>query len=183
MSYASIALLALDAYDATTAVIAGIIVTGQIVEMIRKYCRQADNATSERLLREHVESVSAHGVGCSEHTCGNPLLLRYVLERCAALNIPGPALAAYRTAMDEAIGTDVETGAAEAEEFARWNESRPALTTMHLEGFRMEATSAAQAPAPAPAPADGAAGVLEALWVRAPLVGLLAAWRWRRRAR
>ena len=38
------------------------------------------------------------------------------------------ALDAYRAAMEAAIGADIESAAA-AEEFVRWNESRPALTT------------------------------------------------------
>ena len=156
-------------------------ITGRMVETIRKGYWAADDATTERLLREHVESVAAHGVGCSEHTCGNPRLLRYVLEQGAAMNIPGPALEAYRAALEEAIGADIETAAAEAEEFVRWNESRPALTTMNIEGFRMEESADDAEPLPAP-PASGADdGVWTPLWVGAPLVGLLAVWRWRRR--
>ncbi len=105
-------------------------ITGRMVETIRKGYWETDAATLERLLREHVESVAAHGVGCSRHTCGNPRLLRYVLEQGAAMNIPSPALESYRAAMEAAIGADIETAAAEAEAFVRWNESRPALTTM-----------------------------------------------------
>ena len=156
-------------------------ITGRMVETIRKGYWAADDETTERLLREHVDSVAAHGVGCSMHTCGNPRLLRYVLEQGAVMNIPGPALEAYRSAMEEAIGTEVETAAAEAEAFVRWNESRPALTTMNIEGFRMEESADASEPLPAP-PASGADdGVWTPLWVGAPLVGLLAVWRWRRR--
>ena len=156
-------------------------ITGRMVETIRKGYWAADDATTERLLREHVDSVATHGVGCSEHTCGNPRLLRYVLEQGAAMNIPGPALEAYRAAMEEAIGADIETAAAEAEAFVRWNESRPALTTTSIEGFRMEESADAAEPLPVP-PASGADdGVWAPLWVGAPLVGLLAIWRWRRR--
>ena len=155
-------------------------ITGRMVETIRKGYWAADEATTERLLREHVESVATHGVGCSLHTCGNPRLLRYVLEQGTVMNIPGPALETYRTAMEEAIGTDIETAAAEAEEFVRWNESRPALTTTSIEGFRMQESADAAEPLPAP-PASGADdGVWTPLWVGAPVLGLLAIWRWRR---
>ncbi len=158
-------------------------ITGRMVETIRKGYWAADDATTERLLREHVESVAAHGVGCAEHTCGNPRLLRYVLEQGAVMNIPGPALEAYRAAMEEAIGADIETAAAEAEEFVRWNESRPALTTTNIEGLRMEESADAAEPLPAP-PASGADdGVWAPLWVGAPVLGLLAVWRWRRHRR
>ena len=156
-------------------------ITGRMVETVRKGYWAADDATTERLLREHVESVAAHGVGCSEHTCGNPRLLRYVLEQGAMMNIPGPALEAYRAAMEEAIGADIETAAAEAEEFVRWNESRPALTTMNIEGFRMEESADDAEPLPAPPASGSEDGVWTPLWVGAPLVGLLAIWRWRRR--
>ena len=54
------------------------------------------------------------------------------------MNIPGPALAAYRAAMEEASGADIETAATEAEEFVRWNESRPALTTSTSRNCRRE---------------------------------------------
>ena len=158
-------------------------ITGRMVETIRKGYWAADDATTERLLREHVESVAIHGVGCSEHTCGNPRLLRYVLEQGAVMNVPGPALEAYRAAVEAAIGADVETAAAEAEEFVRWNESRPALTTMNVEGFRMEESADAVEPLPVP-PASGADdGLWTPLRVGVPVLGLLAIWRWRRHRR
>ena len=65
-------------------------ITGRMVETIRKGYWETDAATLERLLREHVDSVAEHGVGCSVQTCANPRLLRYVLEQGAVMNIPGP---------------------------------------------------------------------------------------------
>ena len=156
-------------------------ITGRMVETIRKGYWSADDATLDRLLREHVDSVAAHGVGCSTHTCGNPRLLRYVLEQGAVMNIPGPALEAYRTAMEEAIGADIESAAAEAEEFVRWNESRPSLTTMNIEGYRMEESAEAAELLPATPSSGSDDGVWTPLWVGVPVLGLLALWRWRRR--
>ena len=158
-------------------------ITGRMVETIRKGYWAADDATTERLLREHVESVALHGVGCSEHTCGNPRLLRYVLEQGAVMNVPGPALEVYRAAMEAAIGADVETAAAEAEEFVRWNESRPALTTMNVEGFRMEESADAVEPLPVPPGSGADDGLWTPLRVGVPVLGLLAIWRWRRHRR
>ena len=158
-------------------------ITARMVETIRKGYWAADDATTERLLREHVESVAAHGVGCSEHTCGNPRLLRYVLEQGAVMNIPGPALETYRAAMEEAIGADIESAAAEAEEFVRWNESRPRLTTMNIEGLRMEESADETEPLPVPPSSGADDGVWAPLWVGAPVLGLLAIWRWRRNRR
>ena len=153
-------------------------ITGRMVETIRKGYWAASDATTERLLREHVDSVATHGVGCAVHTCGNPRLLRYVLERGAAMNLPGPALEVYRAAMEEAIGTDIETAAAAAEEFVRRNEARAAAPmTTSIDGYRMtETTEGSTLPPTVPASratADGWA----ALWVGLPLLGLLAAWR------
>ena len=158
-------------------------ITARMVETIRKGYWEADEATIERLLREHVDSVAVHGAGCSVQTCGNPRLLRHVLERGAEMNIPGPALDAYRAAMEAALGADIETAAAEVEEFVRWNESRPAFTTMNLEGLRMEATSDAPERLPSPSPSGAPIQARDALWVGAPLIGVLAVWRWRRRLR
>ena len=153
--------------------------TARMVETIRKGYWEADDETVARLLREYVESVEAHGVGCAEHTCGNPRLLQYVLERGTVMNIPGPSLDAFAAAMEEAIGMDIDTAAAAAEEFVRRNEARPSLTTTsNLEGFRMEATR--EGDEPIPAPSLMADGPWDALWVGVPVLGLLAVWRWRR---
>ena len=157
-------------------------ITGRMVETIRKDYWAADDATTERLLREHVQSVAAHGVGCSSHTCGNPRFLRYVLERGAAMNVPGPVLEAYRAAMEQAIGADIETAAAVAEEFARRNDARlarPANTG--IEGYLMTETTRDSAPSPDVASTNPLADGWDSLWVGLPAVGLLLAWRHLRR--
>ena len=152
-------------------------ITGRMVETIRKGYWAADDATTERLLREHVESVAAHGVACSSHTCVNPRLQRYVLEQGAAMNVPGPLLEAYRAAMEQATGTDIETAAAAAEEFVRRNDARSARpANTGVEGYRMTETTEDSAPSPA-VPATGpAAETWAPLWVGLPVLGLLVAW-------
>ena len=157
-------------------------ITARMVETIRKGYWEADEATTRRLLSEYVESVATHGVGCAGHTCGNPRLLQYVLDEGAVMNIPGPSLDTFRTAMEEAIGTDIARAAAAAEDFVRRNEARPATMTRNLEGFRMEATLDDAVPVPAPRSAGEASdGAWDALWVGVPLLGFLVAWRIRRR--
>ena len=157
-------------------------ITARMVETIRKGYWAADEATTRRLLSEYVESVATHGVGCAGHTCGNPRLLQYVLDEGAVMNIPGPSLDTFRTAMEEAIGTDIASAAAAAEDFVRRNEARPATMTRNLEGFRMEATLDDAVPVPAPRSAGEASdGAWDALWVGVPLLGFLVAWRIRRR--
>ena len=157
-------------------------ITGRMVETIRKDYWAADYATTERLLREHVESVAGHGVGCSFHTCGNPRFLRYVLEQGKAMNVPGPVLEAYRAAMAQAIGADVETAAAAAEEFARRNDARSARpANIGIEGYRMTETTEDSAPSPDAASSSPVADRWAPLWVGLPAVGLLLAWRQLRR--
>ena len=153
--------------------------TGRMVETIRKGYWDADKATRERLLAEYIESVNTYGVGCSEHTCGNPRLLEYVLEAGADANIPVPLLDAFKQAMERAIGGDIATAARAAEEFVRRNETMPPAYTENIEGLRMKETE--QAP-DLPASVSSPSGELDVLWVGLPLVALLIAWRMRRRA-
>jgi len=154
--------------------------TARMVETIRKDYWNADEETTRRLLSEYVESVAAFGVGCAGYTCGNPRLLQYVLDEGAVMNIP--SLDTFRTAMEEAIGTDIATAAAAAEDFVRRNEARPSTMTRNLEGFRMETTVDDAVPVPAPRSAGEASdGAWDALWVGVPLLGFLVAWRIRRR--
>ena len=156
--------------------------TARMVETIRKEYWHADEETTARLLSEYVESVATHGVGCAGHTCGNPRLLQYVLDTGAVMNIPGPLLDTFRTAMEEAIGVDIATAAAAAEEFVRRNEARPATMTRNLEGFRMDESIDAAVPVPEPrSTGEASDGPWEALWVGVPLLGVLVAWRIRRR--
>ena len=158
-------------------------ITGRMVETIRKGYWEADEATVERVIREHVESVASHGVGCSSHTCGNPRLLRYVLETGGAMNIPGPALEAYRAAMEKAIGTDIEVAAAAVEEFVRRNEARSASpANPSIEGYRMTQTNEGSAPLPPIPPASPASDGWTPLWVGLPLAGFLVLWNRRRRS-
>ena len=100
------------------------------------------------------------------------------------MNVPGPLLETYRTAMEQATGTEIETAAAAAEEFARRNDARsarPAITG--IEGYRMTETTEGSAPSPAVPATNPAADSWAPLWVGLPLLGLLAAWsRFRRRA-
>ena len=156
--------------------------TARMVETIRKGYWESNEETTRRLLSEYVGSVATYGVGCAEHTCGNPRLLQYVLDQGAVMNIPGPLIDTFRTAMEEAIGIDIATAAAAAEDFVRRNEARPATMTRDLEGFRMDETIDASVPLPEPrSTGEASDGAWDALWVGVPLLGFLVAWRIRRR--
>ena len=152
--------------------------TARMVETIRKGYWDADQATQDRLLQEYIESVNEYGVGCSEHTCANPRLLKYVLDKGADAGIPVPELEGFQQAMEQAIGRDIADAARAVEEFVRRNETMPPAYTENLEGFRMDETHQGQDVA---ATVSEPSGELEVLWVGLPVLGLLLAWRLRRR--
>ena len=56
-------------------------ITARMLETVRKGYWKADAATQKKLLEEYVDSVNRHGVGCAEHTCGNPRLQKFVMEQ------------------------------------------------------------------------------------------------------
>jgi hypothetical protein len=58
---------------------------------------KTDEQIEKKLLEEYLESVNQHGVGCAEHTCGNPRLSKYVVERAKSLGIPVPAIEGFQT--------------------------------------------------------------------------------------
>ena len=156
---------------------------GRMVETIRKGYWKADRETLDRLLNEYVESVNTHGVGCAEHTCGNPRLLVYLLDQARIAEIPVAALEAFQREFERAIGIDIRTAARAAEEFVRRNEAETTVTES-LQGFRLEVSvSEREAPAPAvPLPDSLGDGERAALWVGLPVLGLLVAWRfWQHR--
>ena len=68
----------------------------------------ADAATEKKLLEEYVESVNRHGVGCAEHTCGNPRLQQYVMERGLRAGIPVPNLEGFKREMEKATGQEID---------------------------------------------------------------------------
>ena len=92
--------------------------TARMVETVRKGYWKADAATQKKLLEEYVDSVNRHGVGCAEHTCGNPRLQKYVMEQGLAAGIPVPALEGFQQAMEKATGQAIDPAAEREESFA-----------------------------------------------------------------
>ena len=84
--------------------------TARMVETVRKGYWKADAATQKTLLEEYVDSVNRHGVGCAEHTCGNPRLQKYVMEQGLKAGIPVPALEGFKQAMEKATGQAHRSG-------------------------------------------------------------------------
>ena len=161
--------------------------TARMIETVRKDYWDADIETETRLLDEYIDSVNRHGVGCAEHTCGNPRLSQYVLDRALELGIPVPAIESFQEAMEQAIGVQITSAAMAAVDFVRRNEAlfedssvpEDISSVPQVEGFMMNETQSSQ-PVPQAVPSGLSNGDWDGLWVGLPLLGLLFAWRWRR---
>ena len=158
-------------------------ITARMVETVRKGYWKADAATTEKLLREYVKSVNQYGVGCSEHTCGNPRFQKYVTEQAKAVGIPVPTIEGFQRAMERATQSNINAAAKAAEDFVRRNEAAPAEVSQNavpapLQGYVMEMEERSHA-APAQASAAPSPSDWDGLWIAVPMLALLFGWRWR----
>ena len=174
-------------------------IVARMLETTRKGYWQADAETRATLVREYVESVAEHGVGCSDNTCGNPRLLEYVVEQARAANVPAPDITAFVAALESATGEPIETLAEAARELAAANEASlanravpgPAATApesidaAELRGYLMRNVEEPETPASdeaAPAqPADEWSRAVEGLTLAVVVLGALLLWRRRHR--
>jgi cobaltochelatase CobN len=167
-------------------------ITARMLETVRKGNWKADAATEKKLLEEYVASVNAHGVSCAEHTCGNPRLQQFVMERGLRAGIPVPALEGYKQAMEKATGEAIDTGAEREAAFSRRNEAQmaarleavpaPSRFSRQLEGFLMEQRDRSAQPQNQ-ARRDGLPSAWAGVYTSLPVLGLLLVWRWRRKRR
>jgi cobaltochelatase CobN len=170
-------------------------ITARMTETVRKGYWKADAATEKKLIEEYMESVNKHGVGCSEFTCGNPRLSKYMMEQAKAMGIPTPVIDGFQKAMEKAIGQQVSKAATQVENFVERNETQnnaaapnqvsqnsapsPAAPS-ELQGYLMEVTEQNR-PKPSQSSQLPTTGEWDALWVSLPVLALLCAWQWRRR--
>lgn len=163
--------------------------TARMIETVRKGYWKADAATTKKLIEEYVSSVERHGVGCSGNTCGNPRLSKFVVEQGLRSGVPVPLLEGFERAMEQAMGGDVNAAAQEAADFAQRNDAQmqarlesipvPGRDARQIEGYVMEQQDRSQRQPERPA---AAIGELEAIWAALPVLAILVAWRWKRRA-
>ena len=166
--------------------------TARMVETVRKGYWKADAATQKRLLEEYIESVNEHGVGCAEHTCGNPRLQKYVIDEAVRAGIPVPAIEGFQRAMEQATGTQVNPAAEDAANFAERNDRRmaenlaavPAISRVanRIKGYVMEQRERSQ-DTPQSSSATMPSAEFQVLIGGVPLIAALIAWRWRRKRR
>jgi len=170
--------------------------TARMVETVRKGYWDADTATQRKLIAEYVDSVNQHGASGAEHTTGNARLSKFVMDRGRELGVPVPALEGFQQVMEKAMGTNMSSAASTMESFVRRNEAPltaqpqqpitqnnvPSVERPTLQGYMMSVTERSQA---APKQAEAVvitSGDLDSLYVGLPILGILLAWRLRRRA-
>jgi cobaltochelatase CobN len=165
-------------------------ITARMVETIRKGNWKANAATEKRLIQEYVDSVNTHGVGCAEHTCGNPRLQKYVMEQGRKMGIPVPALDGFQQAMEKATGEAVSSGAERLDSYVQQNDAKlaarlndvpaPSAMASQLQGYLMDEQKTA-----AQAMNDTRQASMSNEWQIAlttlPVLAVLLAWRHRRR--
>jgi cobaltochelatase CobN len=155
-------------------------IAARMLETVRKGYWKADAATRATLLREYVSHVAAHGVNCTEVSCGNARLLEYVLQQAPLAGVPVPLVDQARRAFEQAMKEKVEAAAQRLAEFARTNDARETASGGRapgdqVSGYRMEQQRENRAPA------AGGAEVVPP-WTRTlvwalPLLVLLGLWR------
>jgi len=98
--------------------------TARMIETIRKDYWKADAGTRGKLVREYLESVNKHGVNCTDVSCGNARLLRYVMQQAVGAGVPAPMIVKARAALEKAMGRSIESASSDLEAFAKRNDAR-----------------------------------------------------------
>jgi cobaltochelatase CobN len=165
-------------------------ITARMLETVRKGYWKADAATQKKLLEEYVGSVNRHGVGCAEHTCGNPRLQQFVMEQGLRAGVPVPALEGFKQAMEKATGQAIDPAAESLESFAKQNDAQmaanlatvpaPSRNARQLEGYLMEEREQSSRN---DARRDAAVNEYLTLLASVPVLALLLVWRWKRRVK
>lgn len=159
-------------------------ITARMIETIRKDYWKADEQTRARLVNDYLENVTTHGVNCTDVSCGNARLLRYVMEQAAGAGVPAPTIAKARAAFEKAMGRTIDAAASDLEAFARRNDAREvadrsaareALAQGRVEAPQTPAQARARSNArvPAPTPASTPTPPEQSADRTAPLEGAL----------
>lgn len=165
-------------------------IAARMLETIRKDYWRANDTTRTKLLQEFLESVERHGLSCSETTCGNPSLAKYVIEQARAAGISTPVIEQFKTKVEAATGKSTQQASDTAEKFVSRNEERLSERQGMMErgakqiaGYLMEQAQRLTTPQPTATNRDVQSSPWNALWVGLPLLLLLTLWRARHKAR
>jgi cobaltochelatase CobN len=166
-------------------------ITARMIETVRKGYWEADAATRKTLLEEYVASVNRHGVGCAEHTCGNARLQKFVMDEGLKAGIPVPALEGFQEAMEKATGEAIGAGAERLDTYVQQNDAQlaarleevpaPSRAMRELEGYLMDERAESTEPQNA-VRRDAASSDWQVALASLPILAVLLAWRWKRRA-
>jgi hypothetical protein len=114
------------------------------------------------------------------------------MARGIRAGIPVPDLEGFKREMEKATGEAIDPAAEREEAFSRQNDAQmaarleavpaPSRAARELEGYLMEERDRS-AQARNEARRDTAASEYAAVWATLPVLGLLLAWRWKRRPR
>lgn len=75
--------------------------TARMLETVRKDYWNASDEVVRSLVKKYVESVVENGVSCCHHTCGNPLLDKYVRGLLSVAGVSEQDADMYNKMMDE----------------------------------------------------------------------------------
>ncbi|WP_461344143.1 cobaltochelatase subunit CobN, partial [Brevundimonas sp. GN22] len=101
-------------------------ITARMIETIRKGAWAADTQTRQTLVEEYLSSIEAHGVNCTEVSCGNGRMVEYVLQSAAELGVARDRIDAVQQSFETAMGRTVAEAAAELRDFVAVNEGKVA---------------------------------------------------------
>ncbi len=133
----------------------------RMLETTRKGYWKADDATRAKLASEYVDSITRHGVNCTDLSCGNARLLEYALDEARKAGVAPATVEAVKQALEKAMGRGVAEAARELREFAAANDAREQATQSAGREAVAQAAAAARADAaaaPDRAPTPSAVG-------------------------
>jgi cobaltochelatase CobN len=167
-------------------------IAARMLETVRKEYWQASDEVRARLLQEYLDSVARHGLSCSETTCGNPSLTRYVIEQARKAGIPTPAIDQFQSAVAAATGGTAQEASQDMDSFVERNEARLAERqglmqrgARQLAGYLMQQSDPLRSPPDRTQKAQPQSGATawDVLWIGVPLLMILFLWRANYRAR
>ncbi|MFQ5956281.1 MAG: cobaltochelatase subunit CobN [Candidatus Brocadiales bacterium] len=106
--------------------------TARMLETIRKGYWKAPKKVHETLAKEYLKSVNTFGVGCAEHTCGNPVLAQHAIKVAKAASVLKPDLEAFRKRIEEAMRTPLDQSVERMNHFVQNVKRKQSLREEHV---------------------------------------------------
>jgi len=169
-------------------------ISTRMLETVRKGYWQTDDSTVTTLIDRYISSVNRNGIGCSENTCSNPLLMQYVMNAAAETGVPAAKIQDFRTKLEAATQDTIENMASAAQAFIESNEARireraipgpdslaaPSLESTELQNYLAAQENSNTQPSLAPEQEDQRPVML---WLSVALLILAGGLVWQRKRR